>query len=132
MTPYKQNYWKGTSNGAHAGPGARCHRRTRPVVKIWHRRFAEHPILTHLEPADETRTPVVVERFRFGVTFALQITERHGSLRFELRGIRLCEIPMPRFLWPLLDAEERAERGGFRFDIDIALRGFGRLIRYRG
>jgi hypothetical protein len=100
--------------------------------EIWHRRFAGHPILTHLEPAGEARRPVIVERFRFGVTFALQITERDGSLRFELRGMRVCGIPMPRFLWPLLDAEERSERGGFRFDINIALRGFGRLIHYRG
>jgi hypothetical protein len=32
----------------------------------------------------------------------------------------------------VLKAEERAERGAFRFDIDIRLRGFGPLIHYRG
>jgi hypothetical protein len=100
--------------------------------EIWHRRFAGHPILTHLEPANEMRGPLVVERFRFGVTFLLQIAERDGSLRFKLRGMRVCGVPMPQFVWPLLDAEERADRGGFRFDINIALRGFGRLIHYRG
>lgn len=100
--------------------------------EIWHRRFAGHPILTHLEPVNHNHGSIVVERFRFGVTFALQVAEHDGSLRFELRGMRVCAIPMPRFLWPRLRAEERAERDGFRFDIDIALRGFGRLIHYRG
>jgi hypothetical protein len=100
--------------------------------EIWHRRFAGYPILTHLEPVNQRHRPIVVERFRFGVTFALQVTERGGSLCFDLRGMRVGGIPMPRFLWPRVRAEERAERGGFRFDIDIALRGCGRLIHYRG
>jgi uncharacterized protein DUF4166 len=98
--------------------------------EIWHRRFRGHPILTQLEP---TRAPgVIVERFRFGVTFELQVTEAAGALRFNVRGMRVCGVRMPSWLWPVLNAEERAEHGGFAFDIDIALPGFGRLIRYRG
>jgi hypothetical protein len=98
--------------------------------EIWHRRFRGHPILTQLEP---TRAPgVIVERFRFGVTFELQVTEAAGALRFNVRGMRVCGVRMPSWLWPVLNAEERAERGGFAFDIDIALPGCGRLIRYRG
>jgi hypothetical protein len=100
--------------------------------EIWHRRFSGHPILTHLEPAAGRQRPIVVERFRFGVTFDLEVIEQEGRLRFELRAMHWCGLPMPRFLWPVLRAEERAERGGFRFDIDIALRGFGKLIHYRG
>jgi len=99
-------------------------------AEIWHRRFRNHPILTHLEPA--TSPGVIVERFRFGVTFELQVIERAGALRFKVLGMRVCGVPMPAWVWPLLNAEERAERGGFAFDIDIALRGCGRLIRYRG
>jgi hypothetical protein len=98
--------------------------------EIWHRRFRGHPILTQLEP---TRAPgVIVERFRFGVTFELQVIQAAGALRFNVRGMRVCGVRMPSWLWPVLSAEERAERGGFAFDIDIALPGCGRLIRYRG
>jgi hypothetical protein len=99
-------------------------------AEIWHRRFRDHPILTRLEP---TGSPgIIVERFRFGVTFELQVVERAGALRFHVRGMRICGMPMPSLLWPLVNAEERAERGGFAFDVDIGLRGCGRLIRYRG
>jgi hypothetical protein len=101
-------------------------------AEIWYRRFAGHPILTYLQPAPASRHPAVSERFRFGVTFDLLVLEQDGRLRFELAGMRVGGVPMPRFLWPLLKAEERAERGGFRFDIDIRLRGFGPLIHYRG
>lgn len=100
--------------------------------EIWQRRFSGHPIVTQLEPGDQNHRPVVTERFRFGVAFDLEVAERHGALRFELLGMRVGGIPMPRYLWPVLRAEERAERGGFRFDIDIALRGIGQLIHYRG
>jgi hypothetical protein len=101
-------------------------------AEIWHRRFAGHPILTHLEAAPASRRPIVRERFRFGVTFDLAVLEEDGRLAFQLAGMRVCGAPMPRFLWPVLRAEERAERGGFLFDIDIRLRGFGLLIHYHG
>jgi hypothetical protein len=100
-------------------------------AEIWHRRFAGQPILTELEPGSLTRT-AIVERFRFGVAFDLDVTEVRGSLRFKVIGMRVCRVPMPRLLWPTLEAKECEEAGGFRFDIDIGLRGIGRLIRYRG
>jgi hypothetical protein len=99
-------------------------------AEIWHRRFRDHPILTHLEPGGAPG--VIVERFRFGVTFQLRTVEHGGALRFHVLGMRVCGVPMPALLWPRLKAEERAERGGFAFDIDIALPGGSRLIRYRG
>jgi hypothetical protein len=100
--------------------------------EIWYRRFSGFPILTHLEPCPGAGNGMIVERFRFGVTFELRTIERGGALHFQLCGMRIYGLPMPRWLWPLLNAEESAEHGGFRFDIDIALRGCGRLIRYRG
>jgi len=101
-------------------------------AEIWHRRFAGHPILTHLEPHAAAGRSVIVERFRLGVTFDLEVTQWQGRLGFRLRGMHVCRVPVPRFLWPRLRAEERAEHGGFRFDVDIGLPGFGRLIHYRG
>jgi Domain of unknown function (DUF4166) len=99
--------------------------------EIWHRRFANQPILTRLEPGRSVQ-PTIVERFRFGVAFNLRVVEHGGRLRFEVVGMRICGVPMPRCLWPTLNAEEREEGGNFRFDIDIGMRWAGRLIRYRG
>jgi len=101
-------------------------------AEIWHRRFAGRPILTHLEPHPRGSRSVIVERFRFGVAFDLEVKERDGRLAFGLLGMHVCGVPMPRWLWPRLRAEERAEHGGFRFDIDIGLPAGGRLIHYRG
>lgn len=99
--------------------------------EIWHRRFAGQPILTRLEPGSLRQT-AIVERFRFGVAFDLDVLERNGRLRFEVIGMRICGVPMPQWLWPSLKAEEREEGGGFRFDIDIGMPWIGRLIRYNG
>ena len=99
--------------------------------EIWHRRFANQPILTRLEPGRSSQ-PTIVERFRFGVAFDLKVLECGGRLRFEVIGMRVCRVPMPRYLWPTLSAEECEESGGFRFDIDIGMRWTGRLIRYHG
>ncbi|HEX9451912.1 MAG TPA: DUF4166 domain-containing protein [Burkholderiales bacterium] len=101
------------------------------ACEIWHRRFANQPILTRLEPGRSAQ-PTIVERFRFGVAFDLRVLERDGRLRFEVVGMRIFGIPMPQWLWPTLTAEECEESGGFRFDIDIGMRWTGRLIRYHG
>jgi hypothetical protein len=100
-------------------------------AEIWHRRFAGQPILTELQPGRLTAT-AIVERFRFGVAFDLDVAECQGTLRFDVIGMRICGVPMPRWLWPTLAAKESEEAGGFRFDIDIGMRWIGRLIRYRG
>jgi hypothetical protein len=101
------------------------------ACEIWHRRFANQPILTRLEPGRSAQ-PTIVERFRFGVAFDLKVLNCRGRLRFEVLGMRVCGVPMPRWIWPTLNAEEYEESGGFRFDIDIGTRCTGRLIRYHG
>jgi len=99
--------------------------------EIWHRRFANHPILTRLESGCSAQ-PTIVERFRFGVAFDLRVVQQRGRLSFQVVGMSICGVPMPEWLWPILKAEERAEKGGFRFDIDIGMHWTGRLIRYHG
>lgn len=101
-------------------------------AEIWYRRFAGHPIMTQLEPAGGHGGPTVAERFAWRVTFDLQLLESDGRLRFELCGMRVAGVPMPRLVWPILRAEERAVAERFVFDIDIALPFFGPLIHYRG
>ncbi|MES2885950.1 MAG: DUF4166 domain-containing protein [Pseudomonadota bacterium] len=75
-----------------------------------------------------------------------RITETFGLMRFELglhvedgslhwpvtRGW-LCGVPLPRFLLLISDSREDVdEKGRFRFDVSIRLRGIGLVARYRG
>jgi hypothetical protein len=46
--------------------------------------------------------------------------------------MRALGVPLPRWLWPTLNATERAERQRFLFDIDIRLGWGDALIHYRG
>jgi hypothetical protein len=50
--------------------------------------------------------------------------------RRDLTSPFRCGVKLPVFIWPLLNAEERAVRGGLAFD--IALPVYGRLVRYLG
>ncbi len=49
-----------------------------------------------------------------------------------MRGMRCCGLPLPRALWPGIEATESEEEGRFRFDVQIGLPLVGRLVRYRG
>lgn len=100
--------------------------------EVWHRDFAGRGIFTVLEPARPASRPVIVERFGWGVTFDLALDETECGLRMTVVGMRACGIPLPRRLWPRLDAVERAERQRFLFDIDIRLGWGDPLIHYRG
>jgi len=100
--------------------------------EIWHRNFGGKGIFTVLEAAARAGDPVIVERFGWGVTFDLAIREIEGGLSMSVIGMRACGLPVPRWLWPRLDATERAERQRFLFDIDIRLGWGDALIHYRG
>jgi hypothetical protein len=100
--------------------------------EIWHRDFGGCGIFTVLEPAARRDRPVIVERFGWGVTFDLAIAEVADGLRMSVIGMRAWGLAMPRWLWPTLEATERAERQRFLFDIDIRLGWGDALIHYRG
>jgi hypothetical protein len=100
--------------------------------EIWHRDFAGRGIFTVLEPAARRGSPVIVERFAWGVTFDLAIREVEDGLSMSVIGMRAWGMPLPRWLWPRLNATERAERQRFLFDIDIRLGWGDALIHYRG
>jgi hypothetical protein len=105
--------------------------------EIWHRDFGGNGIFTVLEPAYRHHRPVIVERFGI-VTFdlALGMTvgmgDGGGGLCMTVVGMRAAGIAMPRWLWPVLRAVERAEPQRFVFDIDIRLAWGRPLIHYRG
>ena len=99
--------------------------------EIWHRDFGGNGIFTVLEPARRQGTPVIVERFGL-VTFDLALGEAEDGLSMTVVGMHAFGLAMPRWLWPVLKAVERAEARRFVFDIDIRLAWGRRLIHYRG
>ncbi len=73
----------------------------------------------------------IVEQFG-AFTFDLELRARDGRLRLLLRGMRCWGLPLPRALWPAIEATESEEAARFRFDVEIGLPLVGRLVRYRG
>jgi hypothetical protein len=70
---------------------------------------------------------------RFGVfDFDLELQAADRRLRLILRGVRCCGLPLPRPLWPAIEASESEEEGRFCFDVRIEAPFAGRLVRYRG
>jgi NAD(P)-dependent dehydrogenase (short-subunit alcohol dehydrogenase family) len=70
---------------------------------------------------------------RFGILdFDLLVQVADGRLTLSMRGMRCCGLPLPRALWPMIEATETEEQGRFRFDVQIGLPLMGRLVRYRG
>ncbi|MFZ5778945.1 MAG: DUF4166 domain-containing protein [Pseudomonadota bacterium] len=70
---------------------------------------------------------------RFGLfEFDLEVQTAEQRLALGLRGMRIGRVPLPRMLWPRVDAVETEEEGRFCFDVQIAAPLIGRLVRYRG
>jgi hypothetical protein len=70
---------------------------------------------------------------RFGpASFDLLLSGHSNGLLMILTGARLAGIPMPKALWPIVAAEETVEDGCFTFDVRVAHRWTGLLVRYRG
>lgn len=70
---------------------------------------------------------------RFGILdFDLLVQVADGRLTLLMRGMRCCGLPLPRALWPMIEATESEEEGRFCFDVQIGLPLVGRLVRYRG
>jgi len=73
----------------------------------------------------------VVEQFG-PIAFDLAVLVKDGRLDLVMSGMRLAGVPMPRFCWPSINANETEKEGRFRFDVEIGLPWIGRLVRYRG
>jgi hypothetical protein len=73
----------------------------------------------------------IVERFGI-LDFDLLVQVADERLTLSMCGMRCCGLPLPRVLWPTIEATESEEEGRFRFDVQIGLPMVGRLVRYRG
>jgi hypothetical protein len=73
----------------------------------------------------------IVERFGM-LDFDLLVQVADERLALSMVGMRCCGLPLPRALWPAIEATETEEEGRFLFDVQIGLPLVGRLVRYRG
>lgn len=70
---------------------------------------------------------------RFGIfDFDLLVEVGDARLTLSMVGMRCCGLPLPRALWPMIEAVESEEQGRFCFDVEIGVPLVGRLVRYRG
>ena len=64
--------------------------------------------------------------------FRLDLSAGPGGFEMRLAGWSLGPCPLPRALAPHILARAETDGAAYRFLVDIALPGLGRLIRYEG
>lgn len=98
--------------------------------EIWRRVFPASTFRSHLRPWPGRGSHVkeCVGPLAYGFAFV----PAADALRMEFRGWWLCGVPLPRALGPLVEARMWEEHGGYRFSVDVAGLGIGRVIAYRG
>jgi hypothetical protein len=95
----------------------------------WTRFFADKPMRSVM-----SAVPKGLIEEQFGpVAIRMQLVPRGDGLDMQRVSGRLWGMPLPDFLLPTIKAEERVDEAGrHRFDVEIRLPLFGRLIAYRG
>lgn len=99
--------------------------------EVWTRRIGRRVMRSRQFIGLRKPSGWIVERFGI-FDFDLELRVEKGELELVMRGMRCCGLPLPRALWPGIEATEREEKGRFRFDVQISLPLVGRLVRYRG
>ena len=95
----------------------------------WTRFFADKPMRSVMSAAPEG---LIEERFG-PVAIRMRLVPRGDGLDMQRVSGRIWNLPLPGILLPRITAEERVDEGGrHRFEVDIGLPLFGRLVAYRG
>ena len=97
--------------------------------ETWQRHFNGIGLRSHQSAA--RRPGHLVERFGH-LNLLLEPRARCDGLDLLLCRVTLLGIPVPRRLWPLVEASERVFEGIFTFDVAIRLPVAGLLIHYKG
>lgn len=66
------------------------------------------------------------------VSMALDLQAGPDGLRFDVSAVRVCGLPLPKLLWPVLDAAETAEDDRYRFSVSVSLPAIGNIVHYAG
>jgi uncharacterized protein DUF4166 len=99
--------------------------------EVWTRRIGGRAMRSRQFIGVRRPSGWIVERFG-ALDFDLEVRVAEQRLALAMRGMRCCGRPVPRALWPTIEASETEEEGRFRFDVQIGLPLVGRLVRYRG
>jgi hypothetical protein len=99
--------------------------------EVWTRRIGGRVMRSRQFIGVRKRPGWIVERFGV-LDFDLEVRVAERRLALTMRGMRCCSLPLPRALWPAIEASESEEEGRFRFDVQIGLPLIGQLVRYRG
>ncbi|KQU99171.1 SDR family oxidoreductase [Devosia sp. Root105] len=95
----------------------------------WTRFFADRPMRSVMSAAPDG---LIEERFG-AVAIRMRLVPRGDGLDMQRVSGRIWNVPLPGLLLPRITAEERVDEGGrHRFEVDIGLPLFGRLVAYRG
>jgi hypothetical protein len=93
----------------------------------WERDFGGHSFVSTLWPADgELGERVGAATFRY----RLEASVDH--IAWNLVGMRVLGVPLPKFARAAIDAGASVEEGSYRFDVSAAMPLVGLLVQYRG
>jgi len=98
--------------------------------EVWRRDFGGARFQT-VQEACPGKPGHLIERFGV-MAFLLEVTATETVLGLELRRASVFGIPLPRGLWPRIEAGERVVDGAFAFDVALRLPVVGLMIHYRG
>ena len=95
--------------------------------EIWVRTFGSH-VFRSVQGEAATRIWETVGP----AWFEFEPEAKDGSLRLELRGLRVMGVPMPRMLWPHVRTREWEDGGRYCFAVEARLPTGALLIQYTG
>ena len=95
---------------------------------IWLRQIKDRELRSELWQAG----PHIAERMG-AVTVTSALVIEAGAVRLEPKAVRFFDIPLPKVLWPRVEAREWGDSGKYRFKIEVRapLAGFV-LLAYEG
>ncbi len=98
----------------------------------WRRRFDDGPMLASVfRPIG--RWPEGCWRERAGpLELDLDVDLADGGWRWRQRACRVMGLPLPRALWPRVEAGKRVVGAHYRFEVEIHLPLLGRVLAWGG
>jgi uncharacterized protein DUF4166 len=96
--------------------------------ETWHRRFGGHRLTTRMLAGKE---PNVIEETLWPLTAVSRLEPDAAGVQQVPIGFRFLGLPLPRFLWPSVEARESAEGGVYRFKVVMGFRGIA-IEAYEG
>ena len=97
----------------------------------WGRTFGENAFSSIQEQGRGCYDRLLCERFG-PFCFGLALVVEDDRLRLVLRGWSFAGLRLPVSFAPCIDAYELAERGRFRFHVEIGHPLMGLIVRYQG